>query len=107
MKTATESKIVDVDKEEQPNLNRQIGPKMKTCFIVIWAHTLFLTWLVLDVTGISLKLQAFCLAFTMIVIYLHLLLMQDYFYLKTHKNCANFRKDIKLIKPLFQKEKKK
>lgn len=86
--------------------NEYIGPKMKTCFILIWAHLLFLTWLVLATSRVSLKVQAACLLATIIIVYLQLVLMQDYFYLKTHHSNIHFRKDIRLIKPLLQKEKK-
>lgn len=96
---------VEVDNRNKPQ-NEYIGPKMKFCFVLIWAHQLFLTWLVLITSDISLKLQAFCLCITIFIIYLQLVLMQDYFYLKTHHSNSMFRKDIRLIRPLLQKEKK-
>lgn len=86
--------------------NEYIGPKMKFCFVLIWAHQLFLTWLVLATSEVSLKLQAICLSVTIIIIYLQLVLMQDYFYLKTHQHNSHFRKDVRLIKPLLQKDKR-
>lgn len=93
-------------KEKQGPYNDYIGPKMKACFILIWAHLLFLTWLVLATSRVSLKLQAVCLLATIVSVYLQLVLMQDYFYLKTHHSNTQFRKDVRLIKPLLQKEKK-
>lgn len=95
----------DIYKNSEPQ-NDYIGPKMKTCFILIWAHQLFLTWLVLATSDIALKYQAVCLLATIIIIYLQLVLMQDYFYLKTHQSNSHFRKDIRIIKPLLQKDKK-
>lgn len=92
--------------ERQGPYNEYIGPKMKLCFILIWAHLLFLTWLVLATSKVSIKLQAICLLFTIVSVYLQLVLMQDYFYLKTHHSNTQFRRDVRLIKPLLQKEKK-
>lgn len=104
--TIKDFRAVEGDGKHSEPQNEYIGPKMKICFVVIWAHQLFLTWLVISTYSIPLKLQAFCLTATIVIIYLQLVLMQDYFYLKTHHNNTNFRKDIRLIKPLLQKEKK-
>lgn len=86
--------------------NAHIGPKIKGCFLFIWAHLLFLTWLVLKSNmPIIILLAALCI--TVISIYLHVVLMQDYFFLKTHANCKDFRKDIRLLEHLLPERMKK
>ena len=77
-----------------------IGPKMKICIVITWCHLLFLTWIMLN-TKMHLSIQIASFITTIIVIYCQLLLMQDYFYLKSHKRMVDLKKDIKLLEPLL------
>lgn len=87
-------------KNRQTRKLQHIGPKMKTSFIIIWSHLMFLTWLMLQ-SKMPIFCQAISLIITIISIYLHIVLMQDYFYLKTHSRTSKFRKDIRLIEPIL------
>lgn len=73
-----------------------IGKKARYTLIAIWAHVLFLLWLIL-VSGISIKLKVSAFAFTIAITYLQLVLVQDYYFLKKHINNKNFRQDVRLI----------
>lgn len=77
-----------------------IGPRIKFCFIVVWGHLMYLTWLMLTL-GAHPVCQALSLALTIVSIYLQVVLMADYFYLKTHVNNKEFQKDVTIIKQLL------
>lgn len=83
-----------------------IGPRVKICFIAVWGHLLYLTWLMI-VSGMHPICQALSLIFTIVSIYLQIVLMQDYFYLKTHSNNKDFRKDVRIFEPLLPERLKK
>lgn len=86
--------------------DQQIGIKTKVSVIFIFGYIVFLTWLII-ISNFSLKVQFICFLITIITSYILLVLIQDYFYLKSHKICSNFRKDINLIRPLFSERVKK
>lgn len=83
-----------------------IGPKMKVCFVLIWAFQLFLTWLILE-SNISIFIQAIVLIASIIIIYIQLVLMQDYFYVKKHSEQGKFRRDVRILEPLLPKRLRK
>lgn len=93
-------------KLNEKDICEHIGPRIKICFIIVWGHLLYLTWLML-VSGIHPLVQAFSLMITIISVYLQIVLMQDYFYLKTHSNNKEFRKDVRIIEPLLPERFKK
>lgn len=67
---------------------------------------MFLTWLMLQ-SKMHVYLQALSLTITIVSIYIHIILMQDYFYLKTHLYTSKFRKDVRLLEPLIPERFKK
>lgn len=88
--------------KQEPN----VSWKVKFAITIIWTQLLFLTWLVL-IYNSSVKLQVISFITTVIAIYLHIVLLQDYFYLKLHKGLSKFRRDIRIIEPLIPKRTKK
>lgn len=58
-----------------------INSKSKASLAIIWAHILFLTWVILK-SDIAIMMKVICLLLTMIVVYLQLVLIQKYHILK-------------------------
>lgn len=97
---------VFMKKENPRDIHGHIGPRIKTCLLIIWGHLMYLTWLMI-VTGIHPICQAISLLLTIIAIYLQIVILQDYFYLKTHSNNKDFRKDVRIFEPLIPERFKK
>ena len=55
--------------------------KSKLALLAIWAHILFLTWVILR-SNVCVEIKLACLIITMIVTYLQLALIQEYHILK-------------------------
>lgn len=67
---------------------------------------MLLTWIML-IAKVPVIAQIVGLIMTFIAIYLHLIVIQDYFYLKTHENNRKLRKDVRIIEPLIPERFKK
>lgn len=83
-----------------------IGPKVKGCLFFTHGYMLLLTYLVLTLHK-DLAIQAICLFFTMLALYVQLLLIQDYYYIRLHCKSLRCRKDIRLLEPLLPERFKK
>ena len=93
-------------KQENKRIDEEhiTGPKTKGCLLLTWAYLLFLTWLVISRPNENLVLQSFCLLSTIVVIYLQILLIQDYYFIKSKsrcQKCVKYRKDIRIVQPLI------
>lgn len=76
------------------------GTKIKDCILVIWGHALFSTWIILK-EPICIFVQIFALVFLFISIYCQLLLIKDYFNIKSNTKNVTFKKDISILEPLL------
>lgn len=74
--------------------------KIKNCVIAIWGHLLFITWIILR-SKMTLYVQVSALTLLFISMYLQLVLIQDYLYLKKHTKNEDLRRDIRVIEPLL------
>lgn len=82
-----------------------VGPKTKACTILLILYPSFLTYLILDGPQ-RLYMQVIALVTTVLMSYITIVLVQDYFWLKSHPVTKNQRKDIHLFKPLVTSSKK-
>lgn len=80
--------------------------KIKNCVIAIWGHLLFVTWIILH-SKMALYIQVSALTLLFISMYLQLVLIQDYLYLKKHTKNEDLRRDIRVIEPLLPERHKK
>ena len=77
-----------------------VGPKAKGCIFFTQGYMLILTYVVLTLHK-NIIIQAVCLALTIFVFYIQLLLIQDYYYLRLHSKSVRSRKDIRLLEPII------
>lgn len=80
--------------------------KIKNCVIAIWSHLLFITWVILK-SKLSIYIQVSALTLLFISMYLQLVLIQDYLYIKKHTKNENLRQDIRVIEPLLPERNKR
>ena len=83
-----------------------IGPKTKVCTVLLLLFPSFLTYLVLEGPQRN-AVQALALVATVIMSYITVVLIQDYYWLKSHPSTKGLRRDIHLFKPLVNKKSKK
>lgn len=83
-----------------------VGPKTKACTILLILYPSFLTYLILDGQQ-RLYMQVIALVSTVVMSYVTIVLIQDYFWLKSHPNMQKQRKDIHLFRPLVNRTKQR
>lgn len=83
-------------KQRQPINNK----KIKDCVLAIWGHLLFVTWVILR-GKITIYIQASSLLLLFVSIYLQLVLIQDYLFIKKHTQNEDFRQDIRVLEPIL------
>ena len=89
--------MADIQTKEHKSI---IGPKTKGCLLFTHGYMLFLTYVVLTLHK-NVVIQASCLFMTMIALYVQLLLIQDYYFIRLHSRSLRSRKDIRLLEPLL------
>lgn len=78
----------------------RIGKKVKWSLLVIWGHLSFLTWTIL-ISNVRSVYQVLCLALTIVVAYLQIIIMQDYYYLKIEfEDRKTLRQDVRFVNKL-------
>ena len=80
--------------------------RFKGCIIVIWAQMLFATWVILK-SQIAAVTQASSLLFLFISMYLQLIIIQDYLYMKCNTKNEKLRRNLRIIEPLLPERFKK
>ena len=104
------TKIFTMKQSKHHDKTNVVGPKTKACLLITWAHLLAMTWLILNKQTSHVWLQATCLLLTIVVFYLQVVLIQDYYFIKfRHRclKCSKYRHDVRLLEPLKLKRNKR
>lgn len=90
--------------QEEPTKENYVGVKAKTCAIIVLFYPTFLTGLLLKSCP-SLIVQLIAIGLLPLITYVTILIVQDYFWLRTTDCLRNRRKDLHIVKPLLKKGK--
>lgn len=97
------SKLIVQDKN---NKTIDVGFRTKCCILFIIGHLMLLTWIIL-ILKIGPIVQLFVLIFTIVSVFVLFVLLQDYFYIKTHTKNEGFKKDVSIMEFIAPERKKK
>jgi len=79
----------------EDKMDFEFNLRAKACIFTILGYLLFLTWIILC-SKLNLYIQCFCLAMTIVITYLHLILIKDHICLRMRLRRAKMKYSIKL-----------
>ena len=79
----------------EDKMDFELNIRAKACIFTILGYLLFLTWIILC-SKLNLYIQCFCLLMTIIITYVHLILIKDHVCLRMRLRRAKMKYNIKL-----------
>ena len=79
----------------EDKMDFELNVRAKACIFVILGYLLFLTWIILC-SKLNLYIQCFCLLMTIVITYVHLVLIKDHVCLRMRLKRAKLKYNIRL-----------